>query len=773
MGACRQEAFTTSSMIPAIYIQQFWDTMRYDSTTGIYRCQLDEQWFNLHKDILRDALQISPIIDNNPFVAPPSNDAVIEYVNTLGYPCTLRNVSVMFGIIHHSNIDYAERIWEEFVQSIQTFLTDKKRLTMTLRRKKKSTPLLIPSMKFTKLIIHHLKTKHNIHPRTGIPLHYSHDDNILGNLRFVRKDGREVFGMSIPDALLTDAIKRAPYYDGYLAHVAEYQQYLDGEHGITEEGAVPESPTAKSVPKKKQKLVKETPDEPSPAKRLKGGLVGKRRKPKSPLKLVDEFAYEGVPISEPRIDDKEADYQRAVELSLKDLEAKNQGPARTVVIREPHFGRFQPLPKVQGKGKEKVIEEQVARDLLTLQTPKKKSPADQFIFQRHIPMTTEPFGNAESPSLDAELALADSETESDEVVTLVNKEKYDSNEELTKINTGVQDEGQAGPNHGKQDEGQAGSNPDLAVSDASTQQNPEQMDKEFTTTAYPNNSASLISSSWRSHGKKNQRKPMLNQRFSQWLRSPFIRTPLFPSMTTPVIDLTTSQLDSLTVHAPLPTSTATTITVTTTTTLPPPPLQPQQSTTDSILLQRIGELEQHMENLIQDNSALEERLNKHGSRLYNLENLNIPQKVSKAVDEIVTDAVDWALQAPLRARFRELSEADMKEILLQRMWETGSYKTHEDHKNLYEALEKSMNRDHSNQLQANLAEAHKKRRKRSDSPRTPFGSPPPPPPPHPPSSRDYDALGAPGASGSSQIPPPPPPPSTTVNQQQGMRVWAL
>ncbi|GKF32674.1 hypothetical protein Tco_0102472, partial [Tanacetum coccineum] len=79
---------------------------------------------------------------------------------------------------------------------------------------------------------------------------------------------------------------------------------------------------------------------------------------------------------------------------------------------------------------------------------------------------------------------------------------------------------------------------------------------------------------------------------------------------------------------------------TTTTTLPPPPPQPQQSTTDSILLQCIGELEQYMENLIQDKSALEERLDKHGSCLYNLENLNILQKVSKSVDEIVTDAVD-------------------------------------------------------------------------------------------------------------------------------------
>nr|GFD03410.1 hypothetical protein [Tanacetum cinerariifolium] len=70
-------AFTTSSTILSIYIQQFWDTMQYYSTTGIYSYQLDEQWFNLHKDILRDALQITPINDNDPFVAPPLSNAVI------------------------------------------------------------------------------------------------------------------------------------------------------------------------------------------------------------------------------------------------------------------------------------------------------------------------------------------------------------------------------------------------------------------------------------------------------------------------------------------------------------------------------------------------------------------------------------------------------------------------------------------------------------------------------------------------------------------------
>ncbi|GJT30206.1 hypothetical protein Tco_0910481 [Tanacetum coccineum] len=177
-----------------------------------------------------------------------------------------------------------------------------------------------------------------------------------------------------------------------------------------------------------------------------------------------------------------------------------------------------------------------------------------------------------------------------------------------------------------------------------------------------------------------------------------------------------------------------------------------------------------MADLIQNNLALEERLDKQGSRLYNLENLNIPHKVSQAVDEIVTDAVDWAMQAPLRARFRDLPTIDMKEILQQRMFEDNSYKAHDVHNDLYEALQKSLELDYSNQRLADQEEAHKKSRKRRDVPRTPSGSPPSQPPPPPPLTGASGAPGTSGASGSSQLPPPPPPPSTCTSgsaQQQG------
>nr|GEZ12908.1 hypothetical protein [Tanacetum cinerariifolium] len=114
----------------------------------------------------------------------------------------------------------------------------------------------------------------------------------------------------------------------------------------------------------------------------------------------------------------------------------------------------------------------------------------------------------------------------------------------------------------------------------------------------------------------------------------------------------------------------------------------------------------------------------------------------------------------------DLPDADMKEILHQRMWETNSYKTHEDHMHLYQALEKSMNRDHFEELAKDLAEARKKKKKSRDSPKTLHGSPPHQPPPPPLPAGLSRALGSPGASRSSQVPPLPPlPPSTNQKGQ--------
>ncbi|GJT66439.1 hypothetical protein Tco_1017919 [Tanacetum coccineum] len=185
-------------------------------------------------------------------------------------------------------------------------------------------------------------------------------------------------------------------------------------------------------------------------------------------------------------------------------------------------------------------------------------------------------------------------------------------------------------------------------------------------------------------------------------------------MTTPVIDITDPQSDSTTVPASIPTTTATVTETTTTIVLPPPP-QPQQDVTTLILIQTIGQLEQNIADLVEANQALEERLDKQGNRIHQLE-------------------IQHAIRAPLRARFKDLPTSDMKEILLQRMLEENYDKGHEDHKMAYEALQKSIIHDESEKFDADKAEERTKKKSTQDSPKTPPGSPAQDPHPPPPSS---------------------------------------
>ncbi|GKF69367.1 hypothetical protein Tco_0202424, partial [Tanacetum coccineum] len=87
------QAFTASANVPAIYLQQFWKTMSYNKKTGVYSCQLDEQWFDLSADLLRKALAITPVNPTHLFELPPSGDTVLDFVNELGYPEPVEIVS--------------------------------------------------------------------------------------------------------------------------------------------------------------------------------------------------------------------------------------------------------------------------------------------------------------------------------------------------------------------------------------------------------------------------------------------------------------------------------------------------------------------------------------------------------------------------------------------------------------------------------------------------------------------------------------------------------
>ncbi|GJS92100.1 monodehydroascorbate reductase [Tanacetum coccineum] len=768
-------AFTASSTIPAIYIQQFWDTICFDSKAGSYKCQLDEQWFDLTKDTLRDALQITPVDNNRAFSPPPTPDTLVEFVNKLGYPkevIHLSNVTtndmfqpwralttiinlcltgktsgferprapvlqILWGVVNRAHIDYAERMWEEFTQSIHTFTEDKRNLAQHTLGKKKATLILIPSIRFTKLIIFHLQRLHNFHPRPESPLHLPTEEPVLGNLKFSAKGTkREVFRMTIPNELINDVIRGSDYYDAYLEKVAKHQRLSTGKGSASDlDSAAPKpaKPTKQAKPKatkqptvskttakkpkpapakpkeKKRKPVSESLEAPPLAKRAKAGKVVKKRTVKSSKQLVDEFIDEGVPAAKPRLEDTEEEIlQKVLEESLTDAYPTQRGPLRPVVFRETDTGKLQPLPEVPGKGKEKV---------------------ETF----YVP--TETSGREDSTSLYAELGLSGSDTDSDEATPPV-------------IRSRTQDEGQAGSDPGKLDEGQAGPNPDdvaesqpLPTPSVLAGPNLEHSDVEITdASVIPEEPASSTGtlSSLQQLGKdfsfgdqffndkpsdaENEKTTADTEAESMVSISIQQDTSVIPPMTSPVIEL--------------------------------------------------------IANLVKENQALEERLDKQGSRINKLETMDLPKmireqtvefidsqeidrKINESVKEVVISSVKHAMRAPLRARFKDLPTSDMKEILLQRMLEENYDKGHADHRVAYEALQVSIRRDECEDFDVDKAQEETKKKSKQDSPKTLPGSPPSPPPPPPPPSGASGASGTTGASDSAQAPPPPPPSSST------------
>ncbi|GJS37291.1 hypothetical protein Tco_0535673 [Tanacetum coccineum] len=133
--------------------------------------------------------------------------------------------------------------------------------------------------------------------RSASPFHLAEEDHRLGNLKFVSKGKKdEVFGMQIPNQLIMDSIRNAPYYKAYLEMVAKHVRKIatekEGKKKITSK-AIPSMKPAiakqpkpmsskqyKPAPAKKPKSAQEKPSQPSHLKNVcKGKVLKKRRTP--------------------------------------------------------------------------------------------------------------------------------------------------------------------------------------------------------------------------------------------------------------------------------------------------------------------------------------------------------------------------------------------------------------------------------------------------------------------------------------------------------------
>ncbi|GJX23277.1 hypothetical protein Tco_0227722 [Tanacetum coccineum] len=412
--------------------------------------------------------------------------------------------------------DTSSKIITHSVQGIQTFFSHKASHQASLKNpKKKVTPLLIPYGRFSKVIIYYLASNNNIHRRPDSAVHHTGDDYVLGNLKFVPKgESVEVFGMAIPDPLITEAIQQSSYYPKYLKMVAENTKK-------TPQGSASVQPaTQRATPKKPATTtpVKQTKPAPSPSKKpSKRKLPQKIRKGKPTFQLVDE-EDEAQQDDDPDLDlakklsleshqekgeeeGNDADLERAIKLSLDPtFLPQGRAPVGGVTIRDPVSETTPEMHEVVGKGKAVVSEEQVAHSLIDMS--KKKRTTDQFILARRDQTppdsTTGPSSQPEDDKSEKVIhessSTSDSERTESETETAAPKDDKDQGEiDSSTVTSGVSipvsdpekaHEALAGPDPEPMKEDQTGSDSGkLHVSLAGP--NPEHMDDEFLATAYP------------------------------------------------------------------------------------------------------------------------------------------------------------------------------------------------------------------------------------------------------------------------------------------------
>ncbi|GJX88034.1 hypothetical protein Tco_0340048 [Tanacetum coccineum] len=364
----------------------------------------------------------------------------------------------------------------------------------------------------------------DVHKRPESPCHLPGDDFLLGNLKFISKgETNEVFGMTIPKQLITQAIQQSLYYPKYLEMVAKNTKKTPQDSASKQpepatKRAPPKKPTTTTPVKPTKTPSSKQPKSPTkkPSKRK---LPQKVRKGKPSFQLVDEddeAQQESVPQEEGDDPDLElakkmsldahqekgegegadADIERAIKLSLDPaFLPQGRAPVGGVTIRDPVSETTTKLPEVVGKGKAIVTEEQVATDQFIL-VRRDQAPHDSTTGPSSQPEddTSEKVIHESSSTSDSERT----ESETEAAAPKGDKElgEVDSSTVSSGVSIPVSAQGQAGSDPEKAHEALAGPDPEPMQEDQTGSNsgklhvslagpNPEHMDDEFLATAYP------------------------------------------------------------------------------------------------------------------------------------------------------------------------------------------------------------------------------------------------------------------------------------------------
>ncbi|GKB16053.1 hypothetical protein Tco_0849976 [Tanacetum coccineum] len=292
------QAFLITASVPAIYMQEFWNTASYHKHT--IRFKMNKKSYSFDLDTFRNMLQICPKLPGQHFVDTPFEEDILAFMRELGYPGTIKFLSdvkvdllpqpwrtfatiinkclsgkvtgidtlrlsraqILWGLYHQENVDFVYLLWEDLVYQIEN------------KESRKNKYLYYP--RFTKVIINHFMSQDQSIPRRNkVDWHMANDDPILTTMRFIpQHEVVQKYGAILPDYLITPAMKESEAFKTYYAFA-----------------------TGKATPKPKyvrrtSKDKTEQAPKASTGKRLKaaakGAKSGKKRQPARGLETLSE-----------------------------------------------------------------------------------------------------------------------------------------------------------------------------------------------------------------------------------------------------------------------------------------------------------------------------------------------------------------------------------------------------------------------------------------------------------------------------------------------------
>ncbi|GKC84015.1 hypothetical protein Tco_1139732 [Tanacetum coccineum] len=201
-------SIAASSLVPWIYLWQFWHTLHEDGSKYTLKFLLDRKELTLTLDDFRTIFQLPQATDNNhdSFVpAPAFSDMVPFYINNLGFTLELRAISIsrqlimqmLYCCVNNVHVDSVELLWEGFHYPL------------------KNPTTILPYPRFTKLIVCHYMTAF---PKISIRAHDSYhnlEDDVMIKSIFNSGKNKNVVGMRIPDWMIIEEMKLTENYRLY------------------------------------------------------------------------------------------------------------------------------------------------------------------------------------------------------------------------------------------------------------------------------------------------------------------------------------------------------------------------------------------------------------------------------------------------------------------------------------------------------------------------------------------------------------------------------